>query len=99
MNQINQQVRSLLQIIVNNEGKLVTRQLAANARQLIGQEITNPEIEMMKNSLLILFLEQLGGTVTYTIDKIDDDPEGKMLMFRQTKYHGKPAFKFEVKQR
>lgn len=99
MNQPSSQVRALLQLIANHEGKVVTRQLAANCRQMIGVEVTTPEIEMIKNSLLILFLEQLGGEVTYTIDKIDDDPEGKILTLEQTKYHGKPALKFKVRNR
>lgn len=99
MTQPNNQVRSLLQMIANREGQVISRQLAANCRQLIGVEVTAPEIEMIKNSLLILFLEDLGGEVTYTIDKIDDDPEGKILTLEQTKYHGKPALKFKVRNR
>lgn len=91
---------ALLAQIGHMEGKVVTRDLARACREHVGDVGEGvPTLELIKGSLLIMFLKQLGGRMTYTVEQIDNEPADFYLTIESLNYHGKPALRFALKEK
>ena len=56
-------------------------------------------MELFKGQLLILLLNDLGGERKYTIDAIDNETSGKLIMLEQTKYKGQDALRIFLRNK
>lgn len=91
---------ALLLQIGNMEGKVITRDLARACREHVGKVGDgDPRLELIKGSLLIMFLKRLGGDIKLTVESIDSEPSDYLLKIGQVQYKGEPSLRFWIEEK